>query len=383
MSYLNETLTNTEITPPSQLQLDPLETSQPAVEISPECAARYAIPRSDWTGDDQSTLSSAFRHTGWATIRSRVYASLWRTVQPQNRLDAFSTCGDRIRVLRSDQDPDRYRLAGNYCHDRWCTPCANERARTISRNVLELAGSEPLRFVTLTLSARATPLKVRVRDIRLYFARLKRTTLWKRSVRAGIACLHVKRYENEDAWHVHYHLLIQGRFIPKVELSNAWHTITVDSKIVDIRLANDRRQVANHITKYASKPLDMGFARDPDLLDEALLALKGVRLVDTFGEWRGKPITEVDHDGTWTEVCSLDHLLLGAHNRDPWCLNIIRTIRGKRVEDGLIAASLYQPPVDPRPPPIDPATLPYAPLFTGCGLFLRPTEAYCTAVPAT
>jgi len=331
----------------------------------------------DWPGDTESTLSSAFRHTGWATIRSRVYASFLRTVQPVNRILSFAGCGDRIRVLRSDQDPDRYRLAGNYCHDRWCTPCANERASIIARNVLELAGTNRLRFATLTLAACATPLKVRVCEIRAFFARLKRTTLWKRSVRAGIACLHVKRYENEDAWHVHYHLLLQGSFIPKVELSNAWHNITHDSKIVDIRLANDRRQVANHITKYASKPLDMGFARDGDLLDEAIEALKGVRLIDTFGLWRGKPITKVDDDGTWTEVCSLDHLLLGAHNRDPWCLSIIRTIRGKRVEDGLIAASLYQPPVQPRPPPVDPDTLPFAPLFTGVGPFLRPTEAYC------
>jgi hypothetical protein len=336
----------------------------------------------DWPGDTESTLSSAFRHTGWATIRSRVYASLQRTVQPINRIISFAGCGDRIRVLRSDQDPDRYRLAGNYCHDRWCTPCANERARTISRNVLELAGTNRLRFASLTLVARATVLKDRVREIRAYFARLKRTTLWKRAVKAGIACLHVKRYENEDAWHVHYHLLLQGSFIPKVELSNTWHTITGDSKIVDIRMANDRRQVANHITKYASKPLDMGFARDGDLLDEAILALKGVRLIETLGEWRGKPITEIDDDGTWTEVCSLDHLLLGAHNNDPWCLQVIRTIRGKRLTDGLIAASLYQPPVHPRPPPQDPDTLPFPELFTGRGLFLNPTEAYCTDQPA-
>lgn len=312
---------------------------------------RLAVTRSDWPGDFESTLSSAFRHTGWATVRSRVYASLRRTVQSVSRIVNFSACGDRVHVLRSDDDPDRYRLTGNYCHDRWCTPCANERARTISRNVVDLAGTAQVRFVTLTLTACDAPLEEKLSRIRQSFVHLRRSGLWKRSVSAGIACLHVKRYENAPGWHVHYHVLVTGKYIPKVELSRAWHAITHDSKIVRVQFANDRRKVAAYMTQYAAKPLDMSFAADPDLLDEAVLALKGVRLVDTFGEWRGKPLTEIDDTGTWSPVCTLDDLLYSAHNHQPWALKILRTFNGRRVQDGLTVAALYEAPTYPRPPP--------------------------------
>lgn len=309
------------------------------------------VARSDWTGTDVATLSSIFRHSGWASVRRRVYASLRRTMQPVNRILAFESCGDVIRVLQSADDDTRFKLVGNYCHDRWCTPCAVERARTIAHNVLDLAGTRRLRFATLTLKACAMPLAVRLADLRAFFLRLKRTKLWKRSVSAGIACIEVKRYKTVEGWHCHYHILFHGKYIVRTDLARTWKTITGDSDIVDVRLAKDRRNVARYITKYVSKPLDMTYARTDDLLDEAVEALKGVRLMDTFGAWRGKPLTKTTDDGEWHDVGTLDSYIIAAYEGNVYAKRALRYLRSTATTDALLAAAEWKPPVYPRPPP--------------------------------
>jgi hypothetical protein len=277
-------------------------------------------------------------------------------MQPVNRIVAFESCGMNIRVLQDTADPHRFKLVGNYCHDRWCTPCATERARTIARNVLELAGTTRLRFMTLTLKAKPVSLDARVGELRAYFSRLKRTALWKRSVKAGIACLEVKRYKTVDGWHCHYHVLFHGKYIERLALARTWLTITTDSDIVDIRLARDRKNAAHYITRYVSKPLDMDCARNDDLLDEAVRALKGVRLMDTFGSWRGHPLTQSDDNAEWVDVGTLDGLLLAAYHGNAYATQLISDLRRTGMTEALAAASHYVPPIAPRPPPAIPTT---------------------------
>lgn len=352
----HETVSSTIDTHKPRLSLDSLETSPPTDQIQIASEAVCELTRSDWTGEPLATLSSIFRHSGWAPVRKRVYASLQRTMQPLNRILAFESCGMVIRVLQDKADDRHYKLVGNYCHDRWCTPCATERARTIAHNVLQLAGNDRLRFMTLTLKANPLPLVQRVADLRAFFLRLRRTSLWKRTVKAGIACLEVKRYKTVEGWHCHYHVLFQGRYIERIELARAWKRITGDSDIVDIRLAHDRKNVARYVTKYVAKPLDMTCSRDDGLLDEAVQALKGVRLMDSFGAWRGKPLTKTDDNAEWTDVGTLDGLLYAAYRGNVWAMRLIRDLRRTGTDEALLAAGEYRPPVRPRPPPPVPTT---------------------------
>lgn len=344
--------TTTVVDPPRlSASLDPLETYLPADTPSPDCEARVQITRYDWTGTHHPTLASIFRHSGWRPIRNRVYDALKRTDQTFSRLLNFANCGTIINVARSDQDPAKYKLTGSYCHDRWCTPCAIERSRLVAHNILQLAAKQRLRFATLTLLASAQPLELRIADLRASFSRLRRTSLWKRRVKAGVACLEVKRSERSDAWHVHYHLLLQGSYIPQDQLSATWHEITGDSRIVDIRLASDRRKVAQYICKYVSKPLDTSFALDDKHLDEAIRSLKGVRLVDTFGQWRGKPLSKPTDDGTWTELGTLDSFLIRARHGDVAAQAVLIKLNVKGLDAALLAADLIDHPTSPRPPP--------------------------------
>jgi hypothetical protein len=293
-------------------------------------------------------------------------------MQPVNRITAFESCGDLIHVLQDKADETRFKLVGNYCHDRWCTPCATERARTIAHNILELAGTTRLRFMTLTLKGKPEILAVRLSDLRAYFRRLKRTLLWKRSVKAGIACIEVKRYKTVEGWHCHYHVLFHGKYIVRSELARTWKTITGDSDIVDVRLARDRNNVARYVTKYVSKPLDMDCARHDNLLDEAVRALKGVRLMDTFGAWRGKPLTASDDDRDWKECGTLDGLMMAAYAGNVWASRVVKYLRRTGSTDALLACSEYEPPLAPRPPPSTPTT----PSLFGDQGYLRQGSGY-------
>jgi hypothetical protein len=58
-------------------------------------------------------LAINFRHSGWNQDRQRVYDALHRTGQSVARTTAFAYCGAHTYVLKSNDDPPRYKLAGS------------------------------------------------------------------------------------------------------------------------------------------------------------------------------------------------------------------------------------------------------------------------------
>lgn len=254
-------------------------------------------------------LSIGFRHSGWKGDRRRVYNALRRTGQPVNRRFDFANCGRYAYVYQSVDEPDVYTIRGSTCHDRFCLPCGKERSRIIAHNVLDKLEHEQGRFLTLTLKSSTEPLADLLTKLTTNFAALRRTNLWKNKVTGGVAFLEVKWVEKTQRWHPHLHCLLQGRYIPRNNLSKTWHKVTGTSYIVDIRLASDNAYVTHYITKYASKPLDHSVTMQPDRLDELIVALKGKRLCMTFGTWRGYKLTEPPETGKWTSLGLLSAII--------------------------------------------------------------------------
>lgn len=296
----------------------------------------------------EPTLSEVFRHSGWSHHRLAVYQALWRTNQSLSRLLNFQGCGAEVFVLRSPGDPPTFRLSGIYCHDRVCLPCANDRARTISRNLLAALPGKRVRFLTLTITDRTPKLGEKLTKLRDSFAKLQRSELWKRRVTGGAAFLEVKRSERSANWHVHYHVLITGRYIPHADLSHTWYNITGDSFIVDIRPGGSLTAVSKYVTKYASKPLSADVLRSPPLLDEAIVALHGRRLCQTFGGLRGVKLTENPTDDTWEQIGTLDDFLRRERDGETEAAYILMTLRSDRLDDA--RQYLFD---HPDPPPIE------------------------------
>lgn len=295
------------------------------------------------------TLARRFRHSGWQRVRTLVYDALWETGQSQARRTAFSECGHGAYVMRSIDMPGKYRLAGSTCHDRFCTPCATERSRTIATNVAARLGTQGCRFVTLTICEGADGLRPAIAHLYASFRRLQRKAFWSSRVTGGVAFLEVKWNEPSQRWHPHLHCLTNGKYMPQRDLSRLWRSITVDSFVVDIRACKGTQAVTRYVTKYASKPLNTSYATEPERLREAITALKGKRICITFGDWKGlKLVDHADEDG-WVQIDSLASIISRASSGDVEARAILHALDGRAAEYVLDLAAEQSA----RPPPIE------------------------------
>jgi hypothetical protein len=298
-------------------------------------------------------LSTDFRHSGWHHNRRLIADGLARTDQPLSRQINFADCGSHAYVLRSLEHPDVYRIAGSSCHDRFCLPCSRERSHTIALNVLNQIEGTQVRFLTLTLKSTDEPLASLLDKLYASFDALRRRAFWKRRVKGGVAFLETKRNDSAHRWHPHFHILIEGGFMPQKDLKRIWRQITGDSFIIDIRLVRDRGLVTRYITKYASKPFDNTYVNRPHRLDEAILALKGRKLAVTFGTWRGVLLAQRIPEGQWERVDSLEDMIANAAHGDTAANTILRTLSGLDF-DALYARAPPQNLPDTKQPTIDP-----------------------------
>lgn len=271
-------------------------------------------------------LEMTYRHSGWARDRARVYAALRRAEPSLWRVSNFGICGCNAWIDRSDDDPTQYRIRSDRCHDRWCLPCGQERARVIAYNVHERIDAKRTRFVTLTLKSEHESLASLLDLLYSSFARLRRTNLWVGTQVGGVAFLEVRWSPGQRRWHPHLHILTEGKYIAQPALSAAWRQATGGSYIVDVRAIRSTERAVSYVVKYASKPHDMSIIRDPDRLDEAIIALKGRKLCLTYGTWRGVSLTAVPDRGTWTPVASLSDLLQRADAGDTDAIALLRLL---------------------------------------------------------
>lgn len=297
--------------------------------------------------EDTPWLSTVFRHSGWRHSRRLVCESMVRTHQPDSRIRGFADCGSHSYVLRSFDDPPIYRIAGSSCHDRFCLPCAKERSHAIALNVLELAQEQKTRFLTFTIASRADTLAENLDHLYRSFKALRRTAFWRQRCRGGVAFLEITYNATKRRWHPHFHVLQEGLYIPGQHLRALWHKITGDSYIVDITLVKDKTIAAKYVTKYASKPFNNTFLGRPHALDEAIVALKGRKLLMTFGTWRGITLVRTVADGAWEHYATLEAVITCAAHGD----GTSQTILAALTDSDLTELYARAPPMPESQPP--------------------------------
>lgn len=289
-----------------------------------------------------------FRHSGWARNRGLIYASLLRNGFSDARVRRFRECGAHAWILRDPNDPNRLRVAASKCHDRFCRPCANERARCIAANVHRHVGERRHRFVTLTVRSTDRPLRNSLDHLYACFRRLRQTRWWRDRVRGGAAFCELAYNTDRAQWHPHLHLLIDSDWLDQSQLSGAWHHVTGDSFVVDVRLVRQSVHAVRYVTKYASKPLPNKIHNRPLVLDQAVGALVGRRLILTFGTWRGFRLHEVDDSTPWVAICSLTALVAARDAHEPWALSLWPSVQ-ELFRCNLAESTPRSPPPDATP----------------------------------
>lgn len=333
-----------ECSPLGPTRLEPPEIDHHSTTNAPGAGTPEPLAVAEPTDLEALELDRTWRHSGWKRDRKATFEALDRTRQTFTRCEAFRYCGTHAWVDRSIEDPTKYRVRSNRCHDRFCLPCGQERSRVIAHNVHERLDAKRARFVTLTIRASTESLKDLLDLLYKSFTKLRRTCLWSQTQTGGVAFLEVKWCEGTQRWHPHLHILTEGKYIAKQALSNAWRKATDGSFIVDVKKITSADRAVGYVVKYASKPHDHSMLRNPERLDEAVLALKGRRLCLTFGTWRGVKLTDVPELGTWTPVAPLSRLIVQARSGEPAARAILDSLPSTTLPNECRA-----PPDEPSP----------------------------------
>lgn len=272
---------------------------------------------------------TAFRHSGWAAMRRDIFSAMIQCHLPAARLDRFANCGSGCHVMHSPST-NRVKLSANYCHDRLCIPCCSARAAVIAGNLRPLLERRRVRFVTLTLRHSPTSLRSQVDRLLRSFAALRRRGFWKSSVHGGCSCLELKVSDRDGLWHVHLHCLIETPWLDQKRLSEEWHATTGDSSIVDVRAVSRPEEQARYVAKYCAKGTDSSTYRHPEQLAEYIIAIRGRRLITTFGSWRGIDLdAQGDDPADWRSLGSLCKLISLARSGDATSSHILDLVSAK------------------------------------------------------
>ncbi len=297
--------------------------------------------------DDQ--LASQFRHSGWRRNRKLIYDSLRRTLQSKSRVSNFNECGATAYVYRAADDPTKFRLGGSSCRDRFCLPCSIDRSRCLATNVLKTLGKRPARFVTLTLKQTDAHLRDVLDKLYNSFRKLRTRRFWKERVKGGCAFIEIKYSKNHDAWNVHLHAIVHGRFIPKHDLSKEWHQITGDSYIIDVRYVEDQERIGRYVVKYVSKAFNDTFLNRSEYLDTVVRTMTGRRLCLTFGDWRGISLTESPNETDWISLGSFHTVVTKAAQGDRESLAAVHAICRDKAAQVIAAVANARPPPQENP----------------------------------
>jgi hypothetical protein len=111
-------------------------------------------------------------------------------------------------------------------------------------------------------------------------------------VKGCIVALEVTRNREDGTWHPHLNVLMEGEYFPFEELKQAWMEATEHRGQTSFIRAADEGTV-RELIKYVTKISDL--LGDASALDEFLTAVKGARLVRTYGSFRGISVADEEN----------------------------------------------------------------------------------------
>lgn len=274
-----------------------------------------------------NTVEESFRHSGWRVDRRRVELALAAANVPANRRERFEGCGGDCHVEWS-VSRKRHRLKANYCGDRFCVPCCSARSARARRHLAGLCKGECPLFMTFTLQASDLPLSALITQLIESFSALRRHRLWSDAIRAGAYVIEVKKGKNSGRWHPHLHVLALGSFIAQRQLSDAWRAVSGGSYVVDIQRVRQSEEAVGYVGKYVAKGWSREVVQDHDSLVECMLAMRGRRLLGTFGSWRGMdPDGDDGGERDWVSLGRIAYIWGEAKRGVVWARGVMSSLR--------------------------------------------------------
>jgi len=231
-----------------------------------------------------------------ASVEAKVFPA-WRG----SRADSFRKCG-REKLYRECNDCRDVKEFDYHCNLKWC-PCCNWRTVHVRTKELRAitTGISTLRHAVLTQRNFEHLTRSKIIEARKNLSRLRRSKLFK-PVRGGCCSL---EFTNESrGWHMHWHLLLDVRFVDEQELSKQWGSyVGQEFAICRCRAVGDTDYV-REVSKYVVEGSEIA-GWPAEIIVEFLQALDATRLFSVFGDWkqRRKAAAATLHEEYEPPVC--------------------------------------------------------------------------------
>jgi hypothetical protein len=210
-----------------------------------------------------------------------------------NYADSMEKCGSRWSVM-SCGEHIAAKIPFHRCNIRFCPSCANRRSARFVKKYIPYVSAflkQNARFkpclLTLTQKKLSGETKRDARErILKSFKKVIRRKFFNEYFAGGIWACEVT--ESESGNHCHLHIFIfRRKFIDEKLLKSEWAKVSPGAKNLNIKLIDGKDGIESglrEVIKYISKPIPA----DNLTLESVkqVLQLKGLRMLDTFGEFR-------------------------------------------------------------------------------------------------
>ncbi len=207
-----------------------------------------------------------------------------------NYADSMSKCGSKWSVM-SCGEHIASKIPFHRCNIRYCPSCSNRRSAKFVKKYIPYVSAflkQNARFkpclLTLTQKKLGGESKRDARErILKSFKKVIRRKFFNEYFAGGIWACEVT--ESESGNHCHLHIFIfRRKFIDEKLLKSEWAKVSPGAKNLNIKLIDGLESGLREVIKYISKPIPA----DNLTLDSVkqVLELKGLRMLDTFGEFR-------------------------------------------------------------------------------------------------
>lgn len=231
----------------------------------------------------QEFLSEELRLLNVYALQDDIIDTVKETEHHKHLVPKMARCHrSGFRLKKCDQG-HRFVRPEESCGQRICAHCSRQRSQELITNTEAICvGKTNLRYIVF--SERNCKDLVQGRKLLWKaFTRLRRSVRWDLRVDGCIVVEEITYNAEKDTYHPHLNVLYEGEYIPFEELRQMWWKATEGrGRTAHIQKAD--AGTIKELLKYITKIAD--FIGHSAALDKFLLAIKGARMVRTYGTFR-------------------------------------------------------------------------------------------------
>lgn len=236
----------------------------------------------------QEFLGKEFRLLDRYELQTALIETLGETENHSHLVHKLAACHRTFRHWRCENKHD-WAEAENSCSVRICPHCAYRRTLILADRIERFAvGKTGLRYAVLA-ERNCRDLEEGEALLWKAWTRLRRSVRWKAHVVGSIVAMEVTYNSDNNTFHPHLNVLLEGDYFPFDELNQAWIEATDRRGRTSFIRAADAGTI-RELIKYITKVVD--FIGHPDALDVFLTAIHGRRLIRTYGSFYGLKVAD-------------------------------------------------------------------------------------------